>query len=94
VGGIGFSVSQRLQHAPCTGAKQIGDQAGQLNMGFFQKGLQLVVQPHPVAPQLILLARYRPPQTLLGIRHKAQRQFPGHQPLHQAFGIGIRLGSK
>src|ERR1700738_718885 len=56
-------------------------------MGLFQKGLQLVLQPHPVAPQLVLLARYRPPQTLLGIRHKAQRQFSSHQPLHQAFGI-------
>src|SRR6266403_1199135 len=56
-------------------------------MGLFQKCLQLVLQPHPVAPQLVLLARYRPPQTLLGIRHKAQRQFSGHQPLHQAFGI-------
>src|ERR1700716_1643471 len=56
-------------------------------MGLFQKCLQLVLQLPPVAPQLVLLARSRPPQTLLGIRHKAQRQFSGHQPLHQAFGI-------
>src|ERR1700730_18531536 len=27
--GISFSVSQSVQHAPCTGAKQIGDQTGQ-----------------------------------------------------------------
>ena len=26
-------------------------------------------------------------RSLLGIGHKAQSQFPGHQPLHQAFGI-------
>jgi len=33
---IRFSISQRLQHAPGTGAEQIGDQAGQLDMSLFQ----------------------------------------------------------
>src|SRR6266403_979857 len=85
---VGFPVSERLQHPPGTEAQQIGDETGQLDMGLFQKRLQLVLQPHPIAPQLVLLARYLPPQTLLGIGHKAQSQFPGHQPLHQAFGVG------
>src|SRR5438445_6058965 len=62
-------------------------------MGFFQKRLQLVLQPHPIAPQLVLFARNCPPSTLLGIGHKAQNQFPGHQPLHQAFGIREILGN-
>src|SRR4030088_3471175 len=53
-------------------------------MGLFQKCLQLVLQPHPLAPQLVLLARYRPPQTLLGIRHKAQRHSVCSQPLHRS----------
>src|SRR6266571_4397388 len=71
-----------------TKAQQIRDQAGQLNVGLFQKRLQLILQPHSVARQLVLSPRHRPPQTLLGIGHKAQSQFPGHQPFHQAFGIG------
>ena len=63
-------------------------------MGLFQKGLHSILQPYPIASQLILLARNCPPQTLLAIGHKAQNQFPGHQPLHQAFGIGeISLAS-
>src|SRR6516162_6147929 len=63
-------------------------------MDLFQKRLQLVLQPHPIARQLVLLARYCSPQALLGIGYKAQNQFPGHQPLHQAFGIGeISLAS-
>ena len=32
-----------------------------LDMGFFEKRFQLVLQPDPSAPQLELLARYRPP---------------------------------
>jgi hypothetical protein len=39
-------------------------------------------QPHPIARQLVLSPRHRSPQTLLGMGHKAQNQFPGHQPLH------------
>jgi transposase InsO family protein len=40
-----------------------------------------------VAPQLILLACYRPPQALFGIWHKAQSQFASHEPFYRAFGI-------
>ena len=57
-------------------------------MGLFQKRLQLVLQPHVIARQLVLPARHRPPQTLLGIGHKAESQFSGHQSLDQTFGIG------
>jgi len=46
--------AQRFQHAPGTGAQQIRDQAGQLNVGLFQKRLQLALQPHSVARQLVL----------------------------------------
>ena len=56
-------------------------------MSLFQQSLHLVLQPHPIAPQLVLLARLRPPQTLLGVGHKAQNQFASHQPFYQAFGI-------
>ena len=56
-------------------------------MGLFQKRLQLVPQPYVIARQLVLSPRHRSPQTLFGIGHKAQSQFPGHQPLHQTFGI-------
>ena len=42
-GWTGFPVSQRLQYAPGTGAQQIRDQAGQLNMGFLQQTLQSVL---------------------------------------------------
>src|SRR5215467_6289037 len=91
---VGFTLSQRLQHAPGTGAQQIRVQAGQLHVGLFQQRLHLVLQAHVITRELILPACHRPPQTLLGIGHKAQRQFPGHQPLHQAFGIGeITLAS-
>jgi hypothetical protein len=45
----------------CTNTQQICDQAGQLDMCHFQKGLYLVLQPHLIAPQLILLVRYHPP---------------------------------
>src|SRR5271167_130749 len=40
-----------------------------------------------MAPQPVLLARYRPPQALFGIWHKAQSQFASHEPFYQAFGI-------
>jgi hypothetical protein len=33
---------------------------------------------HPIACQLVLSACHRPPQTLFGIGHKAQSQFPSH----------------
>jgi hypothetical protein len=58
---VGFSVSERLQHPLGTKTQQIGDEAGQLDMCLFQKRLQLVLKPHPSAPQLILLAHYRAP---------------------------------
>jgi hypothetical protein len=52
------------------------------------KGLQLVLEPDSVARELELPAHHRAPQPLLGVRHKAQGQLLGHQPFHQAFGIG------
>jgi hypothetical protein len=36
-------VAERLQHALGTDTQQIRDQAGQLNVGLFQKRLQLVL---------------------------------------------------
>jgi hypothetical protein len=71
-GRAGFPVRERLQHAPGTDAQQIRDEAGQLDMGLFQKSFQLVLQPYPIAPQLILLARHCPPQTLFDLGHKAK----------------------
>src|SRR5438132_5333002 len=56
-------------------------------MGFFQQGLQLIVQPYFVTPELVLCARHGPPETLFAIRHEAQGQLLRHQPLQQTFGI-------
>jgi hypothetical protein len=84
----GFSVGQGLQHAPGAGPQQIGNEAGQLDVGLFQQRLQAVLQLYPVAPQLVLGAHERAPQTLLGIRHEAQGQLPSHQPPHPTFGVG------
>ena len=47
----------------------------------------MVLQPYPIARQLVFLARYGSPQTLLGIGHKTQSQLPSHEPLDQTFGI-------
>ena len=38
-------------------------------MWAFQQSLQLVLQVHPIACQLVVAARHRPPQTLLRIGH-------------------------
>jgi hypothetical protein len=56
-------------------------------VSFFQQRLQLALQPDAIAGQLVLSSRHCPPQPLLDIRHKAQRQFLRYQSLHQAFGI-------
>jgi hypothetical protein len=77
---VGFPVGYCLQHAPRTGAQQIRDEAGQLNVGLFQQRLQLVLQPHVIARQLVFSPRHHPPQTLLGIGHKAQGQLLCHHP--------------
>src|ERR1022692_3283760 len=56
-------------------------------MGFFQQGLELIVQSYFVTPQLVLCTGHRPPETLFGIGHEAQGQLLRHQPLQQTFGI-------
>jgi hypothetical protein len=57
-------------------------------VGLFEKGLQLVLQPDPIATQLMFLACYRSPQTLLCVGYEAQSKFLGYESLHQAFSIG------
>jgi len=86
-GWVGFTFGERLQHPPGTEAEQIGDEAGQLDMCLFQKRLQLVLQPHPIAPNWYFL---RVTSATDVARHRAQssKLIAGHQPLHQAFGIG------
>jgi hypothetical protein len=86
--GIALPVRQCRQQTASAHAKQIGNPAGQFDMRLFQQCRQLVLQPHPVSNQLLLAARHRPPQTLFGIRHKAQDQFLRYQPFHQTFGVG------
>src|ERR1700730_16511225 len=76
-----------LQFAKSSPALKTARFHGAMELSLFQQRLHLVLQPHVIARQLVLSARYRPPQTLLGVGHKAQSQFPRHQPLHQAFGI-------
>src|SRR5215469_6449959 len=56
-------------------------------MGFFQQCLQLILQTYFVTCPLIPCARECPPQTLFGIRHKAQGQLLRHKPLYQTFRI-------
>jgi hypothetical protein len=50
----------------------VGDKSGQLDMGFFEQALQLVLHPHMQTGHLVLAARHRAPQALFGIRHEAQ----------------------
>src|SRR4029450_4742502 len=73
--------------APCAGPQQIRDEAGQLDVRFFQQRFQSIVQLHAVARDLVLAAHHRPPESLLGVGHKAQGELLGHQTLHQSFGI-------
>jgi len=54
----------------------------------------LILRAHFVAGLLVTSARDGAPQTLFGIRHKAEGQFIGYQPLHQPFGVGeVPLGA-
>src|SRR4029077_3379517 len=46
---VRFTFSKCLQHSSGTGAQQIGDQAGQLDVSFFQQRLQVVLQPDVIA---------------------------------------------
>ena len=80
--GIRFSVRDCLQHAPRTGAEEVGDEARQLDVGFLQQTLQAVLQLDSIARELILAARHRPPESLFHLRHKAQDEFLCDQPLH------------
>ncbi len=86
----GFSLRQRLQHPSCTGTEQVGNQTGQLDMGFFQPCLQLILQTDSVPRPLTPRERVRVSvlhQSLFGIGHKAQSQFLRNQPLHQTFRV-------
>src|SRR5438445_281522 len=56
-------------------------------MRFFQQGLQLILQTDFVPRPLIPCACECPPQSLLGVGHKAQNQLLGNQPLHQTFRV-------
>src|SRR5215472_86716 len=71
-GRVGFSVSERLQHTTGTNAQKVCDKARQLNMGFFQQALQLVLHPYMQTGHLEFAACYCSPQTLFGIRYEAQ----------------------
>ena len=84
---IRFSIRERLQHAPSTGAEQIRHEARHLNVRLLEQALQAVLKLHPVARDLVLPAHHGPPEPLLRVGHKAQRQLLRHQPLHQPFGI-------
>ena len=56
-------------------------------MRFLEKGLEAILQLHPIPRQLILAPRNRAPQTLRNIWHKAERQLVGDQPFHEALSI-------
>jgi dienelactone hydrolase len=86
--GIRFAIRERLQHPSRTGAKEIRHQTRPLDVRFLQQAFQPVLQLDAVARDLVLPAHHRPPEPLLHVRHKAERQLLRHQALHQPLGIG------
>jgi hypothetical protein len=86
--GIRRAFGDRTEHAPGTRPEEIGHQTRELDVHLFEQRLEPILKLHPVTRQLILAARHRPPQSLLGIGHETQGQFAGHQPPHQSLGIG------
>src|SRR6266545_150137 len=56
-------------------------------MRFFQQRFQSAVQLDAVARDLVFAAHYRPPESLLGVGHKAQGELLSHEALHQTFRI-------
>jgi hypothetical protein len=53
-----------------------------------EQRFQLVVYTHAVVRQLKLSAGHGAPQSLFGVRHEAQDQFPGYGPQQQPLGVG------
>jgi hypothetical protein len=51
-------------------------------MGFFQQGLELIVQSYFVTPQLVLCTGHRPPEALFGMGHVVLRTTSRPSKLH------------
>ena len=51
--------------------------AGKFDAHFFQKPFQLILQPHPVAPQLLFGTRHGAPQPLFLAGHETEDQLSG-----------------
>ena len=45
---VAFPLRDRFQHAPSTDARQVRDDAGELEMSLFQQSLQAILQLYPV----------------------------------------------
>ena len=56
-------------------------------MRFFEQRFESVVKLHAGTRNLILSAHHCPPEPLLGVGHKAQGEFLGHQVLHWTLRI-------
>jgi hypothetical protein len=76
-----------VQHAACTGAQQIGDHTGYLDVGFLEERFQPVVELDAAARDLVLAAHHGPAEPLLGVGHEAQRELLGHEAFDQTFRI-------
>ena len=57
-------------------------------MRFFEEGFEPVLKLDAITGQLIAAPHDRPPQPLLGVGDKTEREFLRDEALHQAFGIG------
>ena len=85
---IRFTVADGVQHATRAGAQQIGHDTRYLDVAFLEERLQPVVELHTAARDLVLAAHHGPPEPLLGVGHKTERQLLRDQALHQTFRIG------
>jgi len=74
-------ISDRLQHPPGTRSQEIGDEAREFDVGFFEQGLEAVLQLDARARELLLATRHRPPEALLWVRNEAEREFLRDQAL-------------
>ena len=84
---IRFTVADRLQHATRAAAQQVRHDTRDLDVGFFEERLKPVMELHAAARDLVFAAHHGPPEPLLGIGHKTERQFLRDQALHQTLRI-------
>jgi len=69
--GLSLARGQSPQNAKPAGTQQIANYTGQLDSHLFQQTLDLILQSHPVAPELRLHPCQASPNTLFPLGDKA-----------------------